>query len=74
MIQDIVIEGTIKQMIADGTTDADDIVCELYNDELNFNNADPTSGQRVWTEAQLKAIVDKELSRWLTQKHFVMKK
>ena len=25
-----------------------DLVEEIYNGELNFNNADPTSGQRCW--------------------------
>jgi len=34
-----------------------DIVEERYNDELNFNNADKTSGQRVNTKEEIKDLL-----------------
>jgi len=36
-----------------------EIVLSLYNSELNFNNADITSDQRIWTESELTKIVNK---------------
>jgi len=39
-----------------------EIVLDLYNSELNFNNADITSGQRVWTESEITKIVNKVIN------------
>ena len=30
----------------------------MYNSEMNFNNADKTSGQRCWTEEELHKIIN----------------
>lgn len=30
---------------------------DLFNHEANFNNADTTSGQRVYTEAELRQLI-----------------
>jgi hypothetical protein len=47
--------------LLDDDVDFDSIVSELYNDESNYNNADKTSGQVVFTEAELQSEVDKVL-------------
>ena len=40
----------------------DDLVATLYNSELNYNNADKTSGQRVFTEQELESEIETTLN------------
>ena len=37
---------------------------ELYNDESNFNNCDPTSGQRNYTNEQIREMIIEELKNF----------
>jgi len=51
----------MKEMII---SNVDFILDELYNDELNFNNADITSGQRCYNKDELKALIKKTILEW----------
>ena len=42
----------------------DCMIQELYNDELNFNNADITSKQRVYSEQELKDLIKEIVKEW----------
>lgn len=42
----------------------ENMLAHLYNDEFNFNNADPTSGQRCYDEAQLKELIKQVAKEW----------
>ena len=52
------IKDLIKQALEQDMCDRD-IVDELYQDEHNWNNADKTSGQCVYTEAELFSMIEK---------------
>lgn len=41
----------------------ENLASELYNDESNFNNADKTSGQQVYTYNQIVSIIKEEVSK-----------
>ena len=43
---------------------AEDLLCELYHDEENFNNADKTTGQRCYTADEIKAIIKVNVGLW----------
>lgn len=43
---------------------ANDLLSELYNNEDNFNNADKTTGQRCYTEEEIKAIIKVNVGLW----------
>ena len=58
-------ESHIKRIIEEcfeNGYDETQVVDELYQSELNFNNADKTTGQRVWTEDELRSMV-KEVAK-----------
>lgn len=38
---------------------SDTIIDDIYNSEKNFNNADVTSGQRIYTLQEIKEITSK---------------
>ena len=40
-----------------GSVDVDEIVTTISQDEINFNNADTSSGQTVWTDDQIRVKV-----------------
>jgi predicted RNA methylase len=40
--------------LMDDDVDFDDVISDIYSDEINFNNADQTSGQRVLTYAEVE--------------------
>ena len=53
---------SVKQWVdEDPDMSMDDVVTELYNSELNYNNADKTSGQTVFTRQELESEVENAL-------------
>ena len=53
---------SVKQWVdEDLDMSMDDVVTELYNSELNYNNADKTSGQTVFTRQELESEVENAL-------------
>lgn len=42
----------------------DALVSELYRDEINFNNADVTSNQRVHQEHEIKTLIKELAKEW----------
>lgn len=52
------IKELVKEHLANGD-DITDLAQELYNHEINFNNADTTSGQRCFTYSE----IDDEIQR-----------
>lgn len=57
------IKELVKEHVADdeGMADAHTLTTEICNDELNFNNADTTSGQRCMEYCEILEHVKKEL-------------
>lgn len=56
-------EQLIKELVAEARERGEDpqqFVRELYNHELNFNNADPTSGMRCYEEHEISEMVLQE--------------
>ena len=52
----------VKIQIKKGLTTIEDEVIDIYHEEWNYNNADPTSGQNIFTQEQLKEMMEKLLS------------
>ena len=52
----------VKIQIKKGLTTIEDEVIDIYHEEWNYNNADPTSGQNIFTQEQLKEMIEKLLS------------
>ena len=50
-------EEQIKSILIENSCNIDETVYELFNSELNYNNADKTSGQTVYSKAQLYLLV-----------------
>jgi len=47
----------VKDWFNDGSS-IEDITTLMFNSEWNYNNADTTSGQVIWTESELHKIID----------------
>lgn len=47
----------IKEIAKDIVKEIEDGVSEAYNSELNFNNADVKSGQRCYTEDEIREML-----------------
>ena len=48
----------VKIQIKKGLTTIEDEVIDIYHEEWNYNNGDVTSGQSIFTQEQLKIMME----------------
>ena len=58
VIKEFVVEWIDEWIDDSGKNNVDDIVVAISKDEINFNNADTSSGQTVWNDGQIRVGVE----------------
>ena len=48
-----IIKEIVLEELKYGKVDVEELTCRIYDEEINFNNADPTSHMRCWEEHQI---------------------
>ena len=64
MIDEQIIQDIKEAMENNEGVDVTEWAQHYYNDEFNFNNADPTSQQRCYSEEEIRIMIEEALKEY----------